>query len=124
MCDLWFRRALMPHQIRYDGVDHRTGESGSEVGVYVDDLPDGATLEVETRHHRYKIAKGGDTQVRISGHPMYCPEPVTVEIEGSTGEGLGLKPGFIGLGMRMIFQHPTYNHTVTTSRVMDIHRVG
>jgi hypothetical protein len=46
-----------------------------------------------------------------------------VEIEGSTGTGLALKPGFIGRGMRLIIQHPTY-HTVTTSRIMDIHRVG
>ncbi len=113
----------MPQPVRCDEIVHGAGERGSEVGFYVDDLPDGATLEVETRHHRYKIAKGGHTQIRISGHPVYCPEPVTVEIEGSTGGGLGLKPGFIGRGMCLIFQHPTY-HAVTTSRIMDIHRVG
>ena len=113
----------MPHPVRCDEIDHEAGQPESEVGVYVDELPDGTTLEVETRHHRYKITKGGDTQVRISGHPRYCPEPTTVEIEGSIDGGLALKPGFIGRGMRLIFQHPTY-HTMTTSRIMDIHRIG
>jgi hypothetical protein len=113
----------MPHPVRCDEIDHEAGQPESEVGVYVDDLPDGATLEVETRHHRYKIAKGGHTQVRISGHPRWCPEPITVEIEGSIDGGLALKPGFIGRGMRLIIHHPTY-HMMTTSRITDIHRVG
>ena len=94
-----------------------------EDGVYLDDLADGAELELETRNHHYRIVKSARSQARISGHPQICPEPVTVEIEGSSGAGLTeFKPGFIGRGMHLTFEHPTY-HTVTTSRILEIHRV-
>ena len=94
-----------------------------EEGVYLEDLADGAELEVETKNHHYKIVKSARTQARISGHPKICPEPITVEIEGSSRTGFaGLKPGFIGRGMHLTFEHPTY-HTVTTSRILQIHRV-
>lgn len=93
-----------------------------EDGVYLDDLADGAELELETKNHHYKIVKSAPTQARISGHPKICPEPVTVQIEGSSRAGLaGFKPGFIGRGMHLTFEHPTY-HTVTTSRILEIHR--
>src|SRR5215472_4665439 len=94
-----------------------------EEGVYLEDLADGAELEVETRNHQYKIVKSARTQARISGHPQICPEPVTVEIEGSSRTGLaGLRPGFIGRGMHLTFEHPMY-HTITTSRILRIQRV-
>jgi hypothetical protein len=94
-----------------------------EDGVYLDDLADGAELEVETKNHHYKIVKSTRTRAHISGHPIICPEPVAVEIEGSSRGGLvGLKPGFIGRGMHLTFAHPTY-HIVTTSRILQIHRI-
>jgi len=94
-----------------------------EEGVYLDDLADGTELEVETKNHHYKIVKGAHTQARISGHPTICPEPVTVEIEGSSRAGLmELKPGFIGRGMHLAFDHPKYR-TVITSRILEIHRI-
>lgn len=98
-------------------------EKVDEDGVYLHDLADGAALEVETKHRRYKIVKTSHTRARISGHPIYCPEPVTVEIEGSADGGATLKPGFIGRGMHLIFEHPTY-HRVKTSRITDIQRVA
>lgn len=94
-----------------------------EEGVYLAELADGEAIEVETRNHRYTLVKSAPGQARISGHPRLCPEPVTVEIDGSAGRGIDLKPGFIGRGMHLIFEHPTY-HTVTTSRILDIHKVG
>lgn len=94
-----------------------------EDGVYLEDLADGAELELETKNHHYKIVKSAHAQARISGHPQICPEPVTVEIEGSSRRGLvGFKPGFIGRGMHLTFEHPIY-HTVTTSRILQIHRL-
>ena len=113
----------MPRPVNTDEIDHQAVHSRSEDGVYLDDLAEGAALEVETKHRRYKIVKIAHTLARISGHPIYCPEPVTVEIEGSGSGGVMLKPRFIGRGMHLIFEHPTY-HTVTTSRITDIHRVG
>ena len=55
----------------------------------------------------------------IWGHPQYCPEPVAVRIEGSTWGGAMLKLRFVGRGMRLEFQHPTY-HRIVTSRIVEI----
>jgi len=67
-------------------------------GVYLDDLQEGAILEVETRHHRYTIVNRAQGKALISGHPVYCPDPVAVKIEGSAWRGFLLRPRFIGLG--------------------------
>jgi len=107
-----------------DNIDPKQGRPKSEEdGVYLDDLADGAVLELETKHHRYKIVKSAHAQACISGHPKFCPEPVSVEIDGSGGAGQELKPGYIGRGLHLIFEHPVYR-TITTSRILDIHRIG
>ena len=101
-------------------------EAGREVpptnedGVYLDDLQEGAVVELETEHHHYRIEKRDHAEARISGHPTLCPEPITVHIEGSTRRGLLPKPGFIGRGMHLIFEHPVF-HSVATSRIREIH---
>ena len=114
----------MSHSNLSDEMDPRHGQpEAEEQGVYLDDLADGAVLELETRHHRYKVVKDSQDQASISGHPKYCPEPVTVQIDGSGGGGYELKPGYIGRGMHLVFEHPVY-HTITTSRILDIRRVA
>jgi hypothetical protein len=114
----------MPNNHLTDETNKNENEMArTEDGVYLDELADGAELELETKNHHYKIVKSARAQARISGHPQICPEPVTVEIEGSSRAGLvGFKPGFIGRGMHLTFEHPTY-HTVTTSRILEIHRL-
>jgi hypothetical protein len=114
----------MPNNHVADDTEKKENEMERfEDGVYLDDLADGTELELETKNHHYKIVKSAPSQARISGHPKICPEPVTVEIEGSSRAGLaGFKPGFIGRGMHLTFEHPVY-HTVTTSRILEIHRL-
>ena len=94
-------------------------------GFYLEELPEGAALEIETQHHHYKLVKDDDTHVKISGHPDYCPEPVDVELEGSFGERPPIKPrpGFIGRGMYLVFKHPQFNE-ITTSRIREVHKLG
>jgi|HubBroStandDraft_5_1064220.scaffolds.fasta_scaffold499084_1 hypothetical protein len=91
-------------------------------GVYLDELPAGAVIEVETGHHTYRLENRGDGRALISGHPEYCPEPVLVDLHGSTLGGAMLKLRFIGRGMRMEFRHPVRG-VITTSRVRDIHEM-
>jgi DNA-binding CsgD family transcriptional regulator len=97
----------------------------SEEGFYLDDLTEGAIVEFDTQHHHYRLVKRADTHVHISGHPMFCPEPVEVEIEGSVGSRplLKLNPGFIGRGMYMVFKHPLFDR-ITTSRIREIRKLG
>jgi hypothetical protein len=112
----------MLHSGLSDETNQKNVVPSIEDGIYLDDLADGAEIELQTKHHHYKLVKSAHTQARISGHPKICPEPVTVEIEGSSRGGfVGFKPGFIGRGMHLTFAHPTYN-MVTTSRILEIHR--
>lgn len=101
----------------------REAPSRNEDGLYLDDLQEGAVVELETEHHYYRIKKRDHAKASISGHPTLCPEPITVQIEGSTGRGLLPKPGFIGRGMHLIFEHPVF-HSVATSRIREIHVVS
>jgi hypothetical protein len=101
----------------------REAPSANEDGVYLDDLQEGAVVELETAHHHYRIEKCDHAKAVISGHPTFCPEPITVQIEGSTRSGLPSKPGFIGRGMHLIFEHPVF-HSVATSRIREIHVVS
>lgn len=98
------------------------GKTSGQEGVNVRELTNGAVVEIDTAHCHYRLVKRDATHVSISGHPMYCPEPVEVEIEGSYGGNTPSmpNPGFIGRGMRLVFKHPHYD-LVTTSRIREIH---
>jgi hypothetical protein len=112
-------KPFMPHPNFSDEVNRNIVQSEIEGGVYLDDLSEGAVLEVETQSRWYTIVIRGRGQELISGHPQYCPNPVPVRIEGSTWGGSMLKLRFIGRGMRLEFRHPVYR-TITTSRIVDI----
>jgi hypothetical protein len=83
-------------------------------------LVPGAVIEVETKNRHYQIECLGGKEIRISGHPEYCPAPVSGKLEGSSDKTGVLEPGLIGCGKYMRFvledQRP-----VTTSRVLHVH---
>ena len=108
-----------PHPNFDDAINRAICQSEIEGGVALNDLPGRARLEVETRHHVYHIENLGDGEVMISGHPEYCPEPVLVNLHGSTWGTPMIKLRFIGRGMKMEFGHPTFG-VVLTSRVQEI----
>lgn len=108
-----------PHPNLSDEINRNIVQSEIEGGVYLDNLSEGAVLEVETQHRWYTIVNRGRGKALISGHPKYCPEPTPVRIEGSTWGGSMLKARFIGRGMRLEFLHPTFR-TIVTSLVVDI----
>ena len=91
-------------------------------GVSLDDLPVGAVVEVVTGHHTYRLENRGRGEVLMSGHPLYCPEPLVVELYGSACDSDGIKMWFIGRGMRLEFRHPKYG-PVRTSHVREIHQL-
>jgi len=98
-------------------------ESGNEEGVFLDDLAVGAVVEVVTGHHTYRLEKRGSGAVLISGHPVYCPDPVLMWLHGSVGHSHEIKMWFIGPGMRLELRHPTLG-LVQTSRVREIHALA
>ena len=112
-------KPFMPHPNFSDEVNRNIAQSEIEGGVCLDDLSEGARLEVETQNRWYSILIGGRGQELIWGHPQYCPDPVPVRIAGSTWGGSMLKLRFIGRGMNLEFRHPVFR-TITTSRIVDI----
>ena len=100
-------------------------QTEADEGVYLDDLAPGTVLELETQSHHYTLVKCDGSDVLISGHPTFCPEPVVVHIEGSFIGPCVTYPerGFIGRGMHLMFRHPVYD-TVSTSLIREIHRHG
>jgi hypothetical protein len=105
--------------VQNEAANLETIEAETGVGVYLEDLPEGAVLEVETRGHRYTIVNRTHGEALISGHPRFCPQPTAAIIGGSALGGCMAKSGFIGLGMRLTFQLPMHR-TITTSPIMQI----
>jgi len=83
------------------------------------DLLPGSLIDVETTSRHYRIEYLGGTDIRVSGHPEYCPQPVPAKFQGSVDPEGVLELGFIGCGMRLIFL--LENHPMTTSRVVNFH---
>jgi hypothetical protein len=111
-----------PHPNFDDAINRAICQSEIDGGVHVNELPLGAVLEVETRHHVYRVENEGDGEVTISGHPEFCPEPVRVRLAGSTWGTPMLKVRFIGREMKMEFIHPEHG-VILTSRVRDIREI-
>jgi len=92
----------------------------TEDGVRLHDVRPGSVRHVITRHTCYTIRTLFGRLALISGHPLYCPQPVLVTIQGSTWGRFGLRVGFIGCGMRLKFDHPEYQTSITTSPIREI----
>ena len=115
-------RLFCPHPNLADEINDAIVRSEIEGGVYLDSLPEGANLEVQTENRSYHIVNRGGGQALISGHPQFCPKPVLVGIHGSTWGGSMLKVGFLGRGMRMEFGHTPYG-VIVTSRIREIRQI-
>ncbi|HYW42154.1 MAG TPA: hypothetical protein VE959_04815 [Bryobacteraceae bacterium] len=102
-----------------DAINHNLVQSEIEGGVCLHEVPSETVLEVRTQNHLYTIVHKGAGQALISGHPEFCPEPLLVQIHGSTWGGSMLKTFYIGRGMRLEFQPPECL-TITTSPVLEI----
>jgi len=115
---------MMPNSDIFKRIDNPVGmnigtDPEAQDGIALDDLAVGAVVEVETGHTTYRVENRGDGKILISGHPQYCPEPVLVELHGSTSSHAILKFRFIGRGLHLEFRHPTLG-VVRTSRIKAI----
>jgi hypothetical protein len=102
-----------------DAINHSIVQSEIEGGVDLNYVPVDTVLEVQTLNRWYTIVHKGSGQALISGHPLFCPEPVLVDIHGSTWGGSMLMKSYIGRGMRLEFRQAD-GATVTTSRILEI----
>jgi len=102
-----------------DRVNRNIIQSEIEGGVYPNDLPRGSALAIQTMSRVYELVLLGDGAALISGHPQFCPEPVEVQIQGSTWGGSMIKAKFIGRGMRLEYEHPV-RRRCRASPIVDI----
>jgi hypothetical protein len=116
-------RLFRPHANLSDDINNNIVQSEVEGGVHLRDVSPGTVLEVQTQNRAYKILYQGWDQALISGHPVFCPEPVPVTIHGSTWGGSMLKSRFIGRGMRLEFGHPDFE-PIRTSVILDVREVA
>ncbi|HSY99582.1 MAG TPA: hypothetical protein VK788_08805 [Terriglobales bacterium] len=77
-------------------------------------------LRMHTQNTCYEIVVLYGGSAYLSGHPLYCPQPVLVTITGSTWGGSMLKVDFIGRGMHLEFRHPGYPTPIVTSIIREI----
>lgn len=80
-------------------------------------LANGSVIDVETKSRHYRIECLGGTAIIISGHPEYCPVPVSARLHGSVDKQGAVEFGVIGRGMRLQFLLDE-RHPVTTTRVV------
>jgi hypothetical protein len=102
-----------------DVVNRHIIQSEVEGGVHLGDVPPGTVLEIETENRAYTIEYKGLGRALIWGHPVFCPEPTLVTINGSTWGGSMIKSGFIGRGMHLEFAHPAFQ-PITTSVIREV----
>src|SRR4051812_21510098 len=114
-----FPPLFRPHPNLGDCVNGNIVQSEIEGGVYLKNLIPGTVLRVRTQNHAYTILYQGWDQAMISGHPVFCPEPVPVTIHGSTWGGSMLKARYIGRGMHLEFAHPNFE-PIRTSVIVEV----
>lgn len=114
-----FPQLFEPSPHLSDFVNRHIVQSEIEGGVHLGDVAPGTVFEVETQNRAYTIEYQGSGRALISGHPVFCPEPVLVTIHGSTWGGSMIKTGFIGRGMHLEFGHPSYE-PITTSLIVQV----
>jgi hypothetical protein len=111
-----------PHPHLSDEINRNICQSEIEGGVFLDHLAIGAVLEVETLNHFYTLEHLGSGRALLSGHPVFCPEAVLVDVHGSTWGGSLIKVRFVGRGMRLEFRHPLHG-LIHTSRIQEVHEL-
>jgi hypothetical protein len=87
--------------------------------LVLDTLTPGSLIDLETHSRHYQIECLGGDEIRISGHPHYCPRPTAARLKGSVDQNGVLQPGMIGSEMRLIIL--LNDRPVTTSQVVNIH---
>ena len=108
-----------PHVNFSDEINRNIIQSEIEGGVHLRDLAAGTVLEVQTQNHVYRLVNERDGTAWISGHPVFCPDPILVDIHGSTWGGSMIRERYIGRGMHLEFGHPDF-WRITTSCIVDV----
>jgi hypothetical protein len=103
-----------PHQL-----EAFVRDSGSSDGLDFLSLEVGTTVTVRTRYSTYRLVVVDPEQrrARVTGGQLF-EEPTNVRLEGATAGGSAIKPGWIGIGLRL--ELTSDSNRVTTSVVQSL----
>jgi hypothetical protein len=88
-------------------------------GLHLSALNRGSVIDLETKSRHYRMEYLGEDQVRVSGHPKWCPTPIVAQFQGSVRGSGTFQEDFVGRGMHLVFRRCD-RIPVTTSEVTDI----
>jgi hypothetical protein len=96
------------------GFDLRDGD-----GVDIRELTAGTIVIVQTRHSRYRLVvlEPNAQRMLVSGGDWF-PVPTEAHLVGATCGGSMLKPGWIGVGLKLELRH--MDRRITTSLVAEV----
>jgi hypothetical protein len=94
-------------------------------GILLSSLPSNTIIVVKTKSSNYEITYTSPLQIFIKGGTLpnsgiRYPEPVEIEVLGSSWGGSMLKLDWIGKNMCLNFIDKTNNKTVVTSLIQDL----
>jgi hypothetical protein len=94
-------------------------EPGCSYGIDFNSLDVGAVVNVHTTYSCYRLVvlDPADKRASVTGGRMF-PESTEVRIEGATAGGSAIKPGWIGIGLRL--EMCSVTNRITTSMVESV----
>jgi hypothetical protein len=94
-------------------------ESGCSGGIDFHSLDVGAVVTVHTTYSHYRLVVLDPERLRalVTGGRLF-PESTEIRIEGATAGGTAIRPGFIGLGLRL--EMSNNSNRITTSVVQSV----
>ncbi len=98
-------------------------EQDPATGVFLKKAQLGTVVEVATANRTYRLAREADDTAFISGHPVYCPKPIRVELHGTRWLDKSLTDCYVAPGMRLQFVTPS-GRSILTSRIRSVRVVS
>lgn len=94
-------------------------ESGCSGGIDFHSLDVGTVVNVHTRYSLYRLVvlDAESLRARVTGGRLF-PESTEIRLEGATSGGTAIKPGFIGVGLRLEMSNGS--NRITTSVVESV----
>ncbi len=94
-------------------------ESGCSGGVDFHSLDVGTVVNVHTKYSLYRLVvlDPESLRARVTGGRLF-PESTEIRVEGATSGGTAIRPGFVGIGLRLEMSNGS--NRITTSVVESV----
>lgn len=96
-------------------------EPGCSLGVDFSSLDAGTILNVQTTYsdYRFVVIEPETKRATVSGGRLF-PESTEVRVEGATAGGSAIKPGWVGIGLRLELSNSAGRVTTSVVRAVTI----